>query len=83
MLEQTLEREFEFYKIRHKITILQAKLTVYYKSLQESGIRVPFFMLMPPEMQAKLAVQDLILQSPEELESLYEKAWEEYAEYLP
>lgn len=70
MLEYSLEREFNFYKLRHKITILQAKLTVYYKSLQESGIQIPFFMLMPPEIQAKL-------------ETLYEKAWEEYAECLP
>lgn len=83
MLEYNLEKEFEFYKLRHKITILQAKLTVYYKTLQESGIQIPFFMLMPPEIQAKLAIQDLILQSPQELDTLYKKAWEEYAECLP
>lgn len=53
MLELSLEAEFEIYKLIHKTAILQAKLTAYYKTIQESGVTIPFFMLESPEKKQK------------------------------
>lgn len=83
MRERTLEDEFEFYKLRHKTTILQAKLTLYYKTIQESGIKIPFFMLESPEKKAEKEVQKLFGKNRLAFEMFYEKAWNEYAECLP
>ena len=83
MRERTLEDEFEFYKLRHKTTILQAKLTLYYKTIQESGIKNPFFMLESPEKKAEIHVQSLLCENPETFEVLYNEAWQHYAECLP
>ena len=83
MRERTLEDEFEFYKLRHKTTILQAKLTLYYKTIQESGIKNPFFMLESPEKKAEKEVQKLLGKNRLAFEMSYDKAWTEYAECLP
>lgn len=53
MQEVTLEKEFELYKWMHMTTILQAKITVYYRNLQESGVTIPEFMQTPPEKLAE------------------------------
>lgn len=83
MQELSLEKEFEIYKLMHKTTILQAKLTAYYKVIQESGVTIPFFMQEPPEKKAEIEVVNLLGENPEAFEVLYKEAWEEYAEYLP
>lgn len=83
MKELSLEKEFEIYKLMHKTTILQAKLTAYYKVIQESGVMIPFFMQELPEKKAEIEVVNLLGENPEAFEVLYKKAWEEYAEYLP
>ena len=83
MKEYTLEHEFDFYKRRHKITILQAKMTVYYRDLQKSRIKIPFFMQKPPEKRAEKEVKNLFKKNIEVFESLYLQAWDEVAECLP
>jgi hypothetical protein len=83
MKELSLEKEFEIYKLLHKTTILQARITAYYQTIQESGIMIPFFMLESPEKKAELHVQSLLCENPEVFEILYKEAWNEYAECLP
>ena len=79
----SLEKEFELYKQLHKTTILQAKITTYYRNLNETGIKIPEFMTVPPEKLAEKEVLQLMCYSPKTFERLYEHAWSEYAEYLP
>lgn len=81
--EISLESEFELYKQLHKTTILQAKITTYYRNLNETGIKIPEFMTVPPEKLAEKEVINLMCYSPKTFERLYEHAWSEYAEYLP
>ena len=81
--ELTIEKEFELFKQLHKTTILQAKITTYYRNLQNTGIKIPEFMTVPPEKLAEKEVLQLMCYSPKTFESLYEHAWSEYAEYLP
>ena len=81
--EISLESEFELYKQLHKTTILQAKITAYYRNLNETGIKIPEFMTVPPEKLAEKEVINLMCYSPKTFDSLYEHAWSEYAEYLP
>ena len=83
MQEVSLEKEFELYKWMHMTTILQAKITVYYRNLQETGVRIPEFMTIPPEKLAEKEVLQLMCYSPKTFDNLYEHAWREYAEYLP
>ena len=83
MIEWSLEKEFEIYKLLHKTTILQARITAYYQTIQESGVMIPFFMLESPEKKAELHVQSLLCENPEAFEVLYKEAWNEYAECLP
>ena len=79
----TIEKEFELFKHLHKTTILQAKITTYYKNLQNTGITIPEFMTVPPEKLAEKEVLQLMCYSPKTFDNLYEHAWSEYAEYLP
>ena len=77
-----LSKEFELFKQLHKTTILQAKITTYYKNLQETGVRIPEFMTVPAEKLAENEVIQLLCYSPKLFNTLYERAWHEYAEYL-
>lgn len=81
--EISLESEFELFKQLHKTTILQAKITTYYRNLNETGIKIPEFMTVPPEKLAEKEVINLMCYSPKTFERLYELAWREYAEFLP
>ena len=81
--EISLESEFELYKQLHKTTILQAKITTYYRNLNETGIKIPEFMTIPPEKLAEKEVLQLMCYSPKSFDKLYELAWSEYAEFLP
>ena len=81
--ELSLESEFELFKQLHKTTILQAKITTYYRNLQNTGIKIPEFMTVPPEKLAEKEVLQLMCYSPKTFDKLYEHAWSEYAEYLP
>ena len=81
--ELTLEKEFELFKQLHKTTILQAKITTYYRNLNETGIKIPEFMTVPPEKLAEKEVLQLMCYSPKSFDKLYELAWREYAEFLP
>ena len=81
--ELTIEKEFELFKQLHKTTILQAKITTYYRNLQNTGIKIPEFMTVPPEKLAEKEVLQLMCYSPKTFDKLYEHAWSEYAEYLP
>lgn len=83
MQELSLEKEFEIYKLLHKTTILQARITAYYQTMQESGVMIPFFMQEPPEKKAEAVVVNLLGENPEAFEVLYKEAWSEYAECLP
>ena len=81
--EMDLSKEFGLFKQLHKTTILQAKITTYYRNLQETGIKIPEFMTVPPEKLAEKEVLHLMCYSPKTFDNLYEHAWREYAEYLP
>ena len=81
--EMDLSKEFELYKQLHKTTILQAKITTYYRNLQNTGVTIPEFMTVPPEKLAEKEVLQLMCYSPKTFYKLYEHAWSEYAEYLP
>lgn len=83
MRELSLEKEFEIYKMIHKATILQAKMTNHFRDLQETGVQIPFFMQDSPEKKAENEVQNLLCRNPLAFESLYQSAWQEYAECLP
>lgn len=81
--ELSLEKEFALFCQLHKTTILQAKITTYYRNLQNTGITIPDFMQVPPEKLAEKEVLQLMCYSPKTFDKLYEHAWREYAEYLP
>ena len=81
--ELSLEKEFALFCQLHKTTILQAKITTYYRNLQNTGITIPEFMTVPPEKLAEKEVLQLMCYSPKTFDKLYEHAWREYAEYLP
>lgn len=83
MQDLSLEKEFELYKWMHMTTILQAKITVYYRNLQDTGIKIPEFMTVPAEKLAEKEVLQLMCYNPKTFESLYKQAWNEYAECLP
>ena len=83
MQELTLEREFELYKQLHKTTILQAKITTYYKDMQQAGVTIPDFLLTSPEKLAEKEVINIFCHDQKLFDKLYERAWNEYAEYLP
>lgn len=83
MQDLSLEFEFNIYKMVHKTTILQAKMTNHFRDLQETGIQIPFFMQKSPEKRAEEEVQNLLERNKEAFESLYLSAWNEYAECLP
>ena len=81
--ELSLEKEFALYCQLHKTTILQAKITTYYRNLQNTGVTIPEFMTVPPEKLAEKEVLQLMCYSPKTFDNLYEQVWREYAEYLP
>lgn len=81
--ELSLEKEFALYCQLHKTTILQAKITTYYRNLQSTGVTIPEFTNVPPEKLAEKEVLQLMCYSPKTFDKLYEHAWSEYAEYLP
>ena len=83
MRKYTLEQEFKNYVMIHKTAILQAKLTKHFRDLQETGIQIPFFMQESAETKAKKEVQNLLCINPLAFETLYQGAWQEYAECLP
>lgn len=83
MLERTLEDEFEIYKNEHKKRILQAKMTIFYRDKNQTGVKIPFFMTKTPEKRAEEDVEKLFNQSPFTFNELYERAWCEFAECLP
>lgn len=83
MQDLSLEFEFNIYKMIHKTTILQAKMTNHFRDLQETGIQIPFFMQKSPEKRAEEEVQNLLCRNPQAFETLYQGAWQEYAECLP
>ena len=82
MKEMSLEKEFEIYKLMHKTTILQAKITAYYETTQ-GEIKLPCFMTKTPAKQAEEDVLELMCKNPDAFNSLYDRAWSEYAECLP
>ena len=81
--ELSLEKEFALFCQLHKTTILQAKITTYYRNLQNTEVTIPKFMTVPPEKLAEKEVLQLMCYSPKTFNKLYEHAWSEYAEYLP
>ena len=83
MIKWSLEDEFKIYADIHKTAILQAKMTTYYRAIQESGITIPFFMLESPEKRAEREVQELFDKDKDAFNALYEQAWAQYAECLP
>lgn len=77
MQDLSLEKEFELYKWMHMTTILQAKITVYYRNLQDTGVKIPEFMTVPAEKLAEKEVLQLMCYNPKTFENLYKQAWNE------
>ena len=80
MQELSLEHEFFIHSNEHKKRILKGKIAAYYNAKDAAGIRLPFFMCKSPEKRAEEEVEKLFVQAPYAFNSLYERAWHEYAE---
>lgn len=83
MRELTLEKEFEIYKQLHKTSILTARISKYYKDLNESGVKIPEFLTVDPLKMAQKEVIQLLSTDINKFNTLYEEAWREYANVLP
>lgn len=81
----TLEREFEEFKAMHKFSIVKASLISYYKTIQESGIKIPEFMQTSPEKMADVEIAKLldIKDGGRIFNRFYECCWHNVKEYLP
>lgn len=82
----TLEQEFEEYKALHKFSILKARITQYYRDLEDGEVLVPDFMRIGerPEDKADRDLRALVLR-PDNLKlfnECYERAWQDTAEVL-
>ena len=81
MMELTLEKSFEFYKLQHMYDILFIRIVNYYRDLQNTGVTLPDCMIQEkPEDLAKKEIDDILANSDkEEFYNLYEKAYQELA----
>lgn len=87
MFTKSLEDEFEQYKTLHKLAILKAVITQYYKDVEDNSAKIPDFMRrgQRPEDLAEKDVRELVLR-PDNLKKfneLYELAYQQLAEVLP
>ena len=88
MYFDTIEKEFEFFKARHKYNILKLKMTKYYELVESQAIDIPDFLqdamkLSKAELLADRDVRNLLLdQDYSKFNTLYEKAWGEIAPRL-
>lgn len=76
---ETLEQEFEKYKAQHKFTVLYAMVKRYYLALEAAGTQLT---CSPDELTSREIARIVML--PDNLATfnrLYEKAWEDLAEY--
>lgn len=79
-MNNTLEHELTNRIEQHKENILKLKIKQYYQDLQNTGIRIPEFMLVKPEILAEKEIEQLKRSDRREFERLYDIAWWEYAE---
>lgn len=82
----SLEREFEEFKALHKFAILKAKITQYYRDLEDGQVLVPDFLRtgQRPEDLAERDIKALVLKKDNlaEFNRLYEIAYQDLAEVL-
>ena len=82
----SLEREFEEFKALHKFAILKAKITQYYRDLEDGQVLVPDFLRIGqmPEDLAERDIKALVLKNDNlaEFNRLYEIAYQDLAEVL-
>lgn len=86
-MEMTLEREFQEYVALHKYSVLKAIMMKYYADLQGTNtICIPDFLRDDtPEKLADNELRKLLLQDKtgQQINHLYNLAWDSVKEYLP
>lgn len=81
----SLEMEFAEYKALHKYVILKAKITQYYKDLEDGQVNIPDFMRIGerPEDKADRDIREMIANKDlVTFDILYQQAYEDLAEVL-
>lgn len=80
MIELTLEKSFEFYKLQHMYDVLFIKMTNHYRDLQNTGVTLPDFMQKKPEDLAQQELNNVLANVDKNVfYELYEKAYQELA----
>ena len=81
MEDLALEREFECYKEFSKQSLIKVMLRQYYRDLQNSGVKIPEFILSTtPEQQAENDLEKLnAIGNPMIINKLYESAYNDLA----
>lgn len=86
MMSMELEKEFEFFKLRHKITVLKTVITKFYEDLQDANtVNLPDFIRNDtPEKLADKELDEIFYNSNDKqrFEFLYNKAWEQIGEII-
>ena len=72
-----LEEEFEFAKARHKLRVLENKLTKYFEVIEQDEINLSGIYYKSPKQRAKEEAKKLAVYDINKFNSLYEKAYKE------
>ena len=84
--QRELLNELDTYKTIHRYSIVKAKLVKYYKDLEQGQINIPDFLRNDsPEKLADRDIQEMLTidNGTNEFLELYDKVWNEVAEFLP
>ena len=77
--EWDLADEFEQYKAQHKYSVLMAKMIMYYETIMQNEILLPFD---TAEKRAQKSIREIYNKDKDEFNRLYELAWQEIAEQM-
>lgn len=72
-----LEKEFEFAKARHKLRVLENRLTKYFEVIEQDEINLSGIYYKSPKQRAKEEAKKLAVYDINKFNSLYEKAYTE------
>jgi DNA-binding protein H-NS len=73
----TLEEEFEKAKAKHKLRVLENKLTKYFEVIEHDEINLSGIYYKSPKQRAKEEAKKLAVYDINKFNSLYEKAYAE------
>ena len=76
-LVMELEKEFEFAKARHKLRVLENRLTKYFEVIEQDEINLSGIYYKSPKQRAKEEAKKLAVYDINKFNSLYEKAYKE------